>query len=66
MATVKPAAITRRPKSATSGVMPGTSWITTTPGPEPPRSTVRSAPPNVNVVSVKPSSAAPESGIPAD
>ena len=41
IATVNPASTTRRPKSATSGVMPGTSCTTITPGPEPPRYTGR-------------------------
>src|SRR5689334_5446995 len=59
MATVKPAAITRRPKSATLGVILGISCTTTTPGPVPPRYTGRVTPSCVNAVSGKPSSAAP-------
>jgi hypothetical protein len=34
---VNPRAATRRANAATSGVMPGTSWITITAGPEPNR-----------------------------
>ncbi len=34
---VMPASATRRPKSATRGVMPGTSCMITTPGPVPRR-----------------------------
>ena len=49
IATVNPASISRRPKSATSGVMPGISCTTTTPGPVPPRYTGRVTPSNVNV-----------------
>ena len=33
--TVKPAATTSSPNAMTSGVIPGSSWITMTPGPEP-------------------------------
>ena len=33
--TVKPASTTSGPNVATSGVMPGISWITITPGPSP-------------------------------
>jgi hypothetical protein len=57
IATVKPASTTRCAKAATLGVMPGISLITTTPGPDPARYTVRVEPLNVNSVFVKPSSA---------
>ena len=41
---------TRRPKSATRGVMPGISGMTMTAGPDPARSTVRVVPPWANSV----------------
>src|SRR5262245_5870056 len=55
--TLNPASRTRRPKSATSGVIPGISWITITAGPDPARYTDRVVPACVNVISVKPSRA---------
>ncbi len=58
IATVNPSATRRRPKSATNGVIPGTSCTTTTPGPEPPRYTSRVVPAWVKESSVNPSSAA--------
>src|SRR5437764_3058135 len=60
IATEKPASMRRRPNAATFGVIPGSSWMTTTPGPVPPRKTGRVAPSNVNVVSLKPASASPD------
>src|SRR6476620_5522809 len=56
MRTLKPASRTRRPKSATSGVMPGIAWITITAGPDPAQKTRRVLSSWVKVRSVKPSS----------
>ncbi|MDD9935785.1 MAG: hypothetical protein OXT09_19390 [Myxococcales bacterium] len=53
--TVKPASATERAKLATSGVMPGISCITTTPGPCPRRKTVRATPSCSKRVCSKPS-----------
>ena len=63
IATVNPASTTRCANAATLGVMPGISLITTTPGPEPARYTVRVSPLSVNCVSVK---ASRTSGIAGD
>ncbi len=50
---VKPIPTTRRPKSATRGVMPGSSAMTSTAGPSPMRKTGREATSAVKVVSSK-------------
>src|SRR3954469_18755733 len=62
IATVKPASTTRCANSATCGVMPGISLLTTTPGPLPARYTVRVVPSCVNVSAVKLSSAGVTAG----
>ena len=55
---VHPAAATRRPNSATRGVIPGISLITITAGPEPVRKTSRRLPSASKESLVKPASVA--------
>ena len=50
---VQPRAATRRPKSATLGVMPGISAMTTTAGPVPVRYTVHALPSCSKTLEVK-------------
>jgi hypothetical protein len=56
MTTLYPAATTSSAKSITSGVMPGSSWMTTTPGPEPRRQKACVVPSAANWSFVHPSS----------
>jgi hypothetical protein len=55
--TLSPRSATRRPNAATRGVMPGTSLMTTTAGPDPVRNTALVLPSAVNVDCSYPSSA---------